>query len=328
MFSFENNPIIEELKRRLEKCKVVGGGKNTALNFRCPLCGDSERHKNKRRGYIYQKDGGVWFCCFNCSTNMSLRNFLKETEPDLFQLWNLQRIKEKQRENGIEQREDVSYSIKGLIPLKTLPHTHPAFQYVLKRKIPTHKYQFIFYSKELDKILQCPFNEGIVFTDSSKLFVARNIDPQSKYRYITKKVEDGAIFGEHYLNPECDVKIVEGLIDSLFLHNCVPALNSNLESLAKKYPRIILIWDNEPRNAEICAKMEKALKNGHKIVVWPESVKEYKDVNEMVLAGVDVEEIVLKNNFKGIMGLLKLNLWKRVQNDFFLQQSKPAGSGC
>lgn len=312
MLFSENDPIIQELARRLEKARFTGTEKNRSLNFRCPLCGDSEKFSNKRRGYIYGKDGGVWFCCFNCSTNMSLRNFLKEAEPDLYASYNLQRVREHQREEGKEQREDISFSVDGLVPLKTLPNDHPAVKYIVARKIPTQKYQFIFYSEELDRILQCPFKIGVVFTDlGGKVFTARNIDPKSKYRYTIKKTDDDAVFGEQYINAKGEVYVVEGVIDSLFLPNCVPALNSNLEAVGKRYRQPVLVWDNEPRNPDIVAKMQRAIKDGFKVVIWPDELRHLKDINEMVLAGIDVTSVIAKNKFKGIMGNLKLTFWKR-----------------
>lgn len=309
--SIEQNTVVQELARRLEKSKFVGHEKSRVLNFRCPICGDSERSKNKKRGYIYEKDGKIWFSCFNCSTNLSLRNFLKETNPDILQMWELGNLKEKQKNNPSTKREDVFFSIEGLIPIKTLPENHIALKYIKERQIPVQKYQFIFYSDQLNKKLQCSFNKGIVFTDNKALFVARNIDKTSKTRYFIKKGSDEVFFGEKYLNISQNVKIVEGLIDSLFLQNSIPTLNSNLQTLTKKYPNSILIWDNEPRNPEICAKMERALKCGESVVIWPDCVKEYKDINEMAIAGYEPEEIVSKNNFKGILGLLKFNFWKR-----------------
>ena len=309
--NFENDFIILELSRRLEKARFLGSDKSASLNFRCPLCGDSKYNKNKRRGYIYQKDGGVWFSCFNCSTNLSLRNFLKETNDDLFRRYTLERIKgyKKEKEN---KREDVTFSIDGLIPLKTLPKNHPAFEYMLSRKIPVQKWQFVYYCEKLKEKLECPFNDGVIFSSSPSLFVVRNIDKNSKFRYYVKKSSDNVVFGEDFINSKMPVKVCEGLIDSLFLNNCVPALNSNLVSVGKRYKEPVLIWDNEPRNKEICLKIHNALKQGFECVIYPKEVESFKDINEMVLAGVDVENLVLKNKYKGVLGLLKFNLWKRV----------------
>lgn len=316
--NFDNNPILQELYRRLEKAKFAGPTNNRHLNFRCPLCGDSERNANKRRGYLYEKDGNIWFSCFNCSTNLSFKNFLKETHPDLLSKLVVEELREKNIRKGIkEEREDVAKSIDGLVPLKILKENHPAFQYVLSRKIPKEKYQFIYYCDQLKKKLQCPFDQGIVFTTSNDLFIARNIDRSSKYRYSVKKVREEAVFGLEYINPSLPIHITEGIIDSFFLPNSIPALGSNLNALGEQLgkDRVILVWDNEPRNKEICIKIHNAIKNMFRVVIFPDTVRNIKDINEMFLKGFDVREIVKQNNFTGAVALLKYNLWKRISND-------------
>ena len=45
-----DSKYITLLSSRLPKFKRV---KPNLFNFRCPICGDSQKHKNKARGYIY-----------------------------------------------------------------------------------------------------------------------------------------------------------------------------------------------------------------------------------------------------------------------------------
>lgn len=312
MCAFENDFIIQELYRRLDNAHFTGSGSNRSLNFRCPICGDSKRFKNKRRGYIYQKDGGIWFCCFNCSTNLSYRNFLKEVFPDLFNRFNLQKIKndKNQKNHNTHATNENEKVIDGLIPLKMLPQVHTGRLYFSDRKIPSSKLQFAYWGSNLTQDLLCPFQEGVVFSTSKDLYVARNIDKRSTYRYYIKKNADDVIFGEEFIDKSGPVLVTEGLIDSLFLPNCVPALSSNLENVGRRYKKSILVWDNEPRNSEIVSKMHKALKNGHRVVVWPNDLK-FKDINDMVIAGLDPLQIIAKNNLQGIKGLMRLNLWKK-----------------
>ena len=47
---------------------------------------------------------------------------------------------------------------------------------------------------------------------------------------------------------------------------------------------LVYVYDNEPRNKEICARIEKAIKQGKKVVIFPSRIIE-KDLNDMVLAG-------------------------------------------
>lgn len=54
---------VSLLSGRLQKFKR----KSPVLyNFRCPLCGDSSKNRNKARAYFFQRDGAFWFHCHNC----------------------------------------------------------------------------------------------------------------------------------------------------------------------------------------------------------------------------------------------------------------------
>src|SRR5574337_1626436 len=68
---------------RLNLFKVVGINPFVA-NFRCPLCGDSKSHKHKTRGYMYQRSNHIFFYCHNCAASMSLSNFLKKMDADMY----------------------------------------------------------------------------------------------------------------------------------------------------------------------------------------------------------------------------------------------------
>ena len=67
--------FIGLLSPRLEKFKKV---KNNLYNFRCPICGDSKKNKNKTRGYLYQVKANTNYKCHNCGASMSFNNFLKK----------------------------------------------------------------------------------------------------------------------------------------------------------------------------------------------------------------------------------------------------------
>jgi len=57
--------------------------------------------------------------------------------------------------------------------------------------------------------------------------------------------------------------------------------------------------------------MEKVIDNGHPIVIWPSDVSQ-KDVNDMVLAGHDVQTVVESNTYSGLEAKVKLLSWKKV----------------
>ena len=58
---------ISLVSHRLERFSRKSSGK---YNFRCPICGDSEKSKYKARAWIYEIQGKSRFHCFNCSASM------------------------------------------------------------------------------------------------------------------------------------------------------------------------------------------------------------------------------------------------------------------
>ena len=73
---------------------------------------------------------------------------------------------------------------------------------------------------------------------------------------------------------------------------------------------LVYVYDNEPRNKQITDRIAKHIKAGHKVVIWSGDIKE-KDINDMVLAGRPVSDIVQKRTFKGLASTLKLNEWRK-----------------
>jgi hypothetical protein len=72
----------------------------------------------------------------------------------------------------------------------------------------------------------------------------------------------------------------------------------------------IYVFDNEPRNKEIVKRMERVLERGNKVVIWPENVVD-KDINDMILSGLDPQHIIETNIYSGLDGKLKLSYWRK-----------------
>ena len=86
------------------------------------------------------------------------------------------------------------------------------------------------------------------------------------------------------------------------------------ESLNISSDKIILIYDNEPRNKEIVKLMANAIKLNHNVVIWPDYIAG-KDINEMILGGIaldEIERIISNNTFKGLEAQTKFVFWKKV----------------
>ena len=85
-----DSKFIGLISPRLEKFKKV---KANLYNFRCPICGDSKRNKNKTRGYIYSVKANTNFKCHNCGSSMSLNNFLKQLDTVVHKQYTMEKFK-------------------------------------------------------------------------------------------------------------------------------------------------------------------------------------------------------------------------------------------
>jgi hypothetical protein len=124
------------------------------------------------------------------------------------------------------------------------------------------------------------------------------------------------MYGLDRYNPFQMAFVTEGPIDSMFLRNAIAACGSDLASKLKDFEKnkITIVYDNEPRKPETVAKIEKAIKEGFSVVIWPKEIEE-KDINEMVLTGrspTEIEEILLENSFAGLCAEFELKRWRKV----------------
>ena len=86
---------------------------------------------------------------------------------------------------------------------------------------------------------------------------------------------------------------------------------SDLDPRSFGWSDYIWVYDNEPRNREIVERITKSIDRGDKVVIWSNNIQE-KDINDMVLAGHDVQKMVESNTYQGLEAKLKLTHWKKV----------------
>ena len=86
-----DSKFIGLVSSRLTKFKRV---KPNLYNFRCPICGDSQKHKNKARGYLYGIKANVNYRCHNCGASMSFSNFLKDIDTVLHKQYVMEKFKD------------------------------------------------------------------------------------------------------------------------------------------------------------------------------------------------------------------------------------------
>ena len=326
------------------KLKNFSKRQDDLYNFRCPICGDSQKNKSKSRGYIYRRQNDYFYMCHNCHVSISFYNFLKQVDPNLLERYTLERFKNtantytKTTEPSFEEAKVKPIFAKRLsIPsISSLPDDHFAKKYVQDRKLPEESFQHLYYAEDFkafvlsfkiekynednkklrdnEKRLIIPFydKEGNLFA-----FQGRALD-DSKIRYITIRLDEDApkVFGLNRINEEEKIYVVEGPLDSLFIPNCVAVASSALETAAEYFDKskLVLVFDNEPRNKEILKLIDQAIDNHFNVVIWPEMFKE-KDINEMILNGFDKEEIydiIQENTFVNLRAKMEFINWKRM----------------
>jgi transcription elongation factor Elf1 len=314
--------------------------KSDLFNFRCPLCGDSQKNKTKCRGYVYRKSNDYFYMCHNCGASTTFYNFLEKVDQTLVKEYALERYKQGETGNNnyakpkfeeFKTSTPVFQKNLDLPSIESLPKTHFAKTYVMSRKIPKESFNRLYYAEdfkifieslgvEKDGLIEGDKRLVIPFYDQNKNLVAvqgRALG-ESKLRYITVKVDEtkNKLFGLDRINQEKMIYVVEGPIDSLFIDNAVATADSHLEGASNVLEKnnITLIFDNEPRNKEICKQIDKAIDNHFNVVIWPEFV-DSKDINDMILDGFsqdEIQDIISKNTFVNLRAKAEFVNWKKV----------------
>ncbi len=334
--SFIDVKYIGLVSSRLEK---FSRKKEGLYNFRCPYCGDSQRVKSKARGYIYRLKNDHNFKCHNCGVSRTFTNFLKDIDETLHDQYVLERYK-----NGLTgkntQTKTPSFTIEkpifkkkkkyfDLPTIKDLNNEHSAKIYVENRKIPKKLFNQLYYCekfKEWTNTQKYTFDS--VQNDEPRLiiplikddkifgFQGRSFNKNSKLKYITIIFDEECpkIYGLDRVNYEKPVYVVEGPIDSMFLDNSIAMVGADFDKKifnCNYDTNFVMVYDNEKRNKQIVERIEKAIDNNFSVVIWPNNIFE-KDINDMVLSGLDVETVLKSNTYKGLEAKAKLIGWKRV----------------
>lgn len=302
--------------------------KDGLYNFRCPYCGDSSKNKNRARGYIYKHKSDHNFKCHNCGVSRSFTYFLKDVDESLYKEYLLERYKEGLTGKSTVapepefkfEKPNFSKPLFDLPTIKKLNTTHPARQYLANRKIPEEYFSKLYYAEDYNAWagISNTYKESRIIipllSQDKKLFgyQARSLNPKSKLRYLTNIFDKSypKIFGLERVNEKSIVYVTEGPFDSLFVENGVAMCGADVDLTAYNW-NVVYIFDNEPRNKQICDRMAKVIDSGGKVVIWKDSIRE-KDINDMVLAGIDVNQLIKCTTFGGLEAKIKFQEWKKV----------------
>lgn len=326
------------LSNRLERFKRT---RNNTFNFRCPVCGDSQKSRFKARGWVFPKNkgSGMLYHCHNCNVTMDLEKLIEKVDPLIYKEF----MHEKLSEHGLpkpkteldlftEKLKPPSF-IKDspLIKLKKisqLNHDHPVKKYVQERLIPNTYHAKLFYASKFKHFVNlCIPNKFenldrdeprliIPFLDENKNmfgFQGRGFRKDG-IRYITIMIDSTKpkIFGLDTCDRSKLHYILEGPIDSMFVTNSIAMAGGSIDwNYVNEYS--VFVFDNEPRSKETCKKIEKIIDKGHKVVIFPEFIRS-KDINDMIKYDQisDTNALLYDNISSGLEAKIIFTAWKKI----------------
>ena len=303
----------------------------------CPLCREGKSWGKKRRLYYIVKDNSIF--CHNCGWSGSPLKWIAEVEGvNQFQV-----IKEAKnadhtfipKDVEIEKDNNTDTLPGDCINLSDKAQTAfysrdvkvtSALNYIKERRLDTaiNRPKTIWYCKDdyihKDRVI-IPFYSGrnIIFYQSRKLF-----EKDSKPKYLSKLNAEKSVFNFDNITSDLDtIFIFEGPIDSFFVKNGVAV--GGIQSTSKNtftelqqsqinecaFYKKVWVLDNQYIDESAKKKTEILLKEGHTCFIWPKKLKIFKDFNDICTKG-ERDEIttpfIMSNSYKGIEGLVKLNL--------------------
>lgn len=210
---------------------------------------------------------------------------------------------------------------------------HPVRMYLEGRMIPEEFYSRLFVAPKFkawtNSIIKDKFQSPI-YSDHPRLVIplidvdgrifgygARAFgDEQPKYYTIKLNESDPKIFGLDRVDLSQTVYVTEGQFDSMFVDNCVAVSGASFITpwTQENIDKCVLIYDNEPRNSDICKQLNKAIEAGFKVVMFPEAFV-WKDINDAIKDGLtkdDIKRIIQRNTFDGLDAKLKFSTWRKV----------------
>lgn len=312
------------------------------FNFSCPYCGDSKKNKLKARGYVFERKNDLFFKCHNCGAGANAGNLIKHVDPNLYEQYVLERYQSTANRHVSHKKIEYPETkpvftelkdeiLDGLRRIDTLPPSHPARLYVESRLIPEDKKKLLYYCPKWKKYvnsvkytytsedenehprLVIPF-----FNEHGKVFAfqGRAFGDESP-RYMTIKLDDNMerIFGLERVDFSKKIYGVEGPLDSLFLNNSIAFAGASFDCAYMRglSTNLVVVFDNEPRNKELCKQIEKCIDIGYTVSLLPPTG--YKDINDLVKAGWSTETItklIDENSVNGLEAQVRFNEWKKV----------------
>ena len=320
---FVDVKYINLISHRFQKFKKV---KNNLYNFRCPICGDSQRNKSKARGYLYQVKNNTNFKCHNCGVNISFNNFLKQIDPNVYKQYTFEKFKEgNSGKNFVVEEPKFKFDAPQFKPKLDLPKASEnadSLEYLKNRKLNPNKFYYTDKFKSWINSIKKVFDDTVkdepriiipLFYQNTLVGVQGRALNSNKIKYITIMFDDDApkIYGLDEVQKTQTTYITEGPFDSTFIPNSIAMCGADGDVAKWGISDRVWIYDNEPRNKDIVSRISKCISDGEKVVIWPSTINE-KDINDMILSGLDVKSVIELNTYSGLEAKLKFTTWKKI----------------
>ncbi len=278
------------------------------------------------RGYLYAVKVNTNFKCHNCGASMSLNNFLKHVDPAVHKQYVMEKFKEGHTGRNFVIDEPVikfeAPKFKTKIKLPKASENPNSAGYLTARKLDSTQFYYAEKFKKFVNTLKPTFDDTRY--DEERIIIplyyekkliglqGRSVGP-NPVKYITVMLDDDApkIYGLDNIRRDAPVYVTEGPFDSTFVRNSIAMCGADADVDKWGVSNPVWIYDNEPRNREITNRISKTIDSGQPVVIWPESIDD-KDINDMVMSGLDVQSVIESNTYSGLEAKLKFNTWKKI----------------
>ena len=254
-------------------------------------------------------------------------NYKKPKEEDLFKF--------KDSKPKFKKKDDI---LKSLHCLTDLPNDHPVVLFANMRIIPNQFWRYLYFTEDFGSFMQkldpdclpvgaeprlvIPFfnsHGDVVGAQGRAINMTDETNARQTLKYVTVKANkeiERLWYGMWRANPKNRVYVVEGPIDSMFLQNCVAIVGAGaLRNIPVRFADSEMTWimDNENRNRQVCAYIEKLIEMGRDVFIWPDNIKE-KDINDLAyrMSTRKIQKMIDENTFSGLTATLRFRDWRKV----------------
>ena len=332
-FRSMNNQILNHsiLDRYL---KIVLGGLDSTVrqsteyyNFRCNVCGDSQRSKKKKRGYILKRKYPWMFFCHNCGVDMRADKWLKEYHPVQYREYikeilqqdsrskqkaikSANKIHEKIKDEQTKKRKIEKDATKYFVPITSKSKIHKqlldlAIQFCIGRKIPKSVWLkwYVATEHKYGGRLIIPF-----FDNSGKIyyFQARTLCGQEPKYLNRMEGRENAIYNIYHIKKSKPVVMLEGPFDSLYLHNSIATCGTSITEEVQKKLDALNVYYLFDFDKDGLKKSKKYLRKHKQVFLWR------KYAEDTMLPGRekwDLNDLYLHLNRKNMFDFEELKLY-------------------